>query len=342
MNPKRIVPVIILLIIAIVLIVRENAMHLSKVMISGKTMGTTYNITYLADGGINYKNEIDSLLKVWNQSMSTFIPGSEISYFNTHDTLHFRSQYFYPVLAKSHEVYEATGGAFDPTVMPLVDAWGFGPKQEAMPDSAQIDSLLHYVGFNKIGFDSTMAWKKTRGVELDFSAIAKGYGVDVIGKFLTGKGVENYVVEIGGEVLAHGKNSQGKLWSTGIEDPTVDLLESRISAVLELDNEAIATSGNYRNFYVKDGRKYSHEINPYTGFPAEQNILSSSVIADNCMTADAFATAFMVLGLDKSLQVLAKRKDLQVYFIYSDEHGDLKTYMSEGVNKMMREEEKKS
>ncbi len=335
-NLKWLIPVLIILAIFFVWMVRKNSINETRVSFSGRTMGTIYNIAYLSKGGINYQDEIDSLLKVWNLSMSTFIPESEISYFNTHDTLVYRSKYFYPVLVKSKEIYDATGGAFDPTVMPLVNAWGFGPMQEAMPDSSQVDSLLHYVGFNKILFDSVKVWKKFPGVQLDFSAIAKGYGVDVVGRFLTSKGIKNFIVEIGGEVLAHGKNEKGKYWSAGVEDPTVDVLESKITAVLELHDQAVATSGNYRNFYVKNGRKYSHELDPHTGYPAEQNILSASVIAPDCMTADGFATAFMVLGLDGSEKVLKERKDLGVYFIYDDKDGKLKTYISDSVKPLIR------
>ncbi len=334
-NLRRILPVLIILMIFMFWIIREKKVKAIEVSISGRTMGTTYNITYLAKGGTDFQQQIDSLLAVWNMSMSTFIPGSEISYFNDHDTLVFHSKYFYPVLAKSKEVYLATGGAFDPTVMPLVNAWGFGPAKESMPDSAQVDSLLQYVGFDKIKFDSTKVWKVKKGVQLDFSALAKGYGVDVVGNYLTSNGVNNYIIEIGGEVRCKGKNKEGKLWTAGIEDPNVNILESKITAVLQLNNEAVATSGNYRNYYIKNGRKYSHEINPFTGYPAEQNILSASVIASNCMTADAFATGFMVLGLDASLKVLEKRKDLKVYFIYSDAGGNIKTFMSPGVRNMV-------
>ncbi len=335
-NFKRLLPVFIILLLLILWLYREKKMIAVEVSLSGNTMGTDYHITYLVKGGADYQQQIDSLLKVWNMSMSTFIPGSEISYFNTHDTLVYRSKYFYPVLLKSREVYKATGGAFDPTVMPLVNAWGFGPARESMPDSAQVDSILQYIGFDKLDFDATKVWKKKKGIQLDFSAIAKGYGVDVIGNYLLSKGVENYIVEIGGEVRSRGKNKKDKLWTAGIEDPKVDVLESKITAVLKLNNEAVATSGNYRNYYVKNGKKYSHEINPFTGYPAEQNILSASVIAPDCMTADAFATGFMVLGLDGSLKVLEKRKDLKVYFIYSDAKGNVKTYMSNGVKDMIR------
>ena len=336
---KLLFPLIIIFLIIIIWIIRDAALKNIKVSISGQTMGTTYHITYLQDQVKNYKPGIDSLLKAWNLSMSTFIPESEISYFNTHDTLVYRSKYFLPVLQKSKEVYEATGGAFDPTVMPLVDAWGFGPKNLPLPDSSQVDSLLQYVGFDKIRFDSLKVWKTRHGVQLDFSAIAKGYGVDVVGEYLESKGIQNFMVEIGGEITCKGKNDRGKPWSTGIEDPTVELSETRISAVLELNDRSIATSGNYRNFYVKNGRKYFHEISPFTGYPAEQDLLSASVIADQCITADGFATGFMVLGLEKSKRVLEKRKDLDAYFIYSGKNGELKTYRTEPLRNSLKKED---
>ena len=289
-------------------------------------MGTSYHITYLEKDNKNYQEEIDSLLEAFDVSMSTYNPGSEISYFNTHDTLFFSTPYFFPVLIKSREVYEITRGAFDPTVGPLVNAWGFGPERPDLPDSLQIDSLLNLVGFDNIVFYSGKVWKKITGVQLDFNAIAPGYAADVIGWFLESAGVGNYIVEIGGEIVCKGYNDRGKPWSTGIEDPTVGLNERQITAILELTDKAISTSGNYRNFYVKDGKKYSHEINPLTGYPAEQRLLSATVIADDCITADAFATAFMVLGLEESIKILEARNDLDAYLIFENNSGELDSY----------------
>jgi thiamine biosynthesis lipoprotein len=268
--------------------------------------------------------------------MSTYNPGSEISYFNKQDTLFFRTPYFLPVLVKSRDVYEITGGAFDPTVGPLVNAWGFGPERPDLPDSLEVDSLLNLVGFDKIGFDPVKVWKTIPGVQLDFNAVAPGYAADVIGWFLESVEVENFIVEIGGEIACKGYNDRGKPWSTGIEDPTVDLNERQITAILEITDKAISTSGNYRNFYVKDGRKYSHEINPLTGYPAEQSLLSATVIADDCITADAFATAFMVLGLEESIKILEARNDLDAYLIFENDNGELDSYKTNLVNKNLK------
>jgi len=335
---NRIFPILLILIVFIVWKVRQNAAKEERVSFNGQTMGTYYNIIYLHPDGINYKKEVDSLLLIWNQTLSTYIKDSEISRFNRSSQLYFESPYFYPVLKKSREIFEASGGAFDPTVMPLVNAWGFGPENREMPDSAEVKRLKKLVNFNYIGFDSVHVWKKKPGVELDFSAIAKGYGVDVVGEYLAQQGIKNYLVDIGGEITCKGVNDHGVPWTTGIEDPQVQLNERRIMTVIQVSDKAIATSGNYRNFYVKEGRKYAHTISPFTGYPVQHSLLSATVVADSCMTADGFATAFMVLGVEPSIEILNKHSELEAYFIFSDEEGQIKTYMTEGFKAILKED----
>lgn len=335
---NRIFPILLILIVFIVWKVRQNATKEERVSFNGQTMGTYYNIIYLHPDGINYKKEVDSLLLVWNKTLSTYIKDSEISRFNRSNQLYFESPYFYPVLKKSRDIFEASGGAFDPTVMPLVNAWGFGPENREMPDSSEVKRLRKLVNFNYIGFDSVHVWKKKPGVELDFSAIAKGYGVDVVGNFLGQQGIKNYLVDIGGEITCKGINDNGVPWTTGIEDPQVQLNERRIMTVIQVSDKAIATSGNYRNFYVKDGRKYAHTISPFTGYPVQHSLLSSTVVADSCMTADGFATAFMVLGVEPSIEILNRHPELEAYFIFSDEEGQIKTYMTEGFKDILKED----
>lgn len=303
------------------------------VEVTGMTMGTIgYSIKYFNEDGHSYAAEIDSLLKVWNLSLSTYIPASEISRFNSGTgCFSFESEYFYPVLRASREVFEKSDGAFDPTVGPLVNAWGFGPDKSMAPDSTKIDSLMVLVGYDKIHFDEDKVCKDIAGIKLDFSAVAKGYAVDVVAKYLEDKGIEDLLVEIGGELICKGTKPDGQPWRTAIEDPQVGAYERKVLSVVQLTDRAVATSGNYRNYYVVDGQKFVHTINPATGYPIVHNLLSASVFADNCMIADAFATAFMVMGVEKAKAVLEKDPGLDAYLIYSSEDGGIQTYVSPGI-----------
>jgi thiamine biosynthesis lipoprotein len=302
------------------------------VTLTGVTMGNIpYNIKYYHAKGTSFKSSIDSLLEVWNLSLSTYIPESEISRFNRDSCHEYESEYFYPVLVASREVYEKTNGAFDPTVGPLVNAWGFGPEQSLLPDSTSVDSLRKFVGFDKIHFDSLGVCKEIIGMELDFSAVAKGYAVDVLADFLGKRGIENMLVEIGGELICLGKKPGGEPWKTAIEDPTVEVYERKLLAIAELSDRAIATSGNYRNYYVRDGKRYVHTINPKTGYPVTHSLLSASVFAGNCTEADAYATGFMVLGLDKAKKILARNRQIDAYLIFENEQGKISTFITEGI-----------
>ena len=338
LHKSRIYPVILVLVVFVVWMFRQNSDKLEKVSFNGETMGTYYNIIYLHPEGSNYKSTVDSLLVEWNKSLSTYISDSEISQFNRNESFIFKSIYFYPVLVKSKQVYEDTNGAFDPTVMPLVNAWGFGPEENEMPDSSRIKELKKLVGFNKILFDSKEVKKSMPGISLDFSAIAKGYGVDVVGELLESKGIENYLVDIGGEITVKGLNDRGTPWTTGIEDPSVEVFDRKIKAVIEVTDKGIATSGNYRNFYVKDGKKYAHTISPYTGYPVEHSMLSATVIANDCMTADAYATAFMVLGIEEAVPIINDHPEMDAYFIFSDNEGTINTFMTDGFKSILKTE----
>jgi len=338
LKKKWVYPILLVLAVFIVWLLRHDSKKLIKVSFNGETMGTYYNIIYLHPDGIDYKSSVDSLLLIWNKSLSTYIPDSEISKFNKGNSFRFESPYFYPVLVKSREVFQATNGAFDPTVMPLVNAWGFGPEDNEMPDSAQVAELKKLVDFNKIIFDSVEVKKEIPGMSIDFSAIAKGYGVDEVGKLLEQKGIENFLVDIGGEITCKGLNDRGTPWTTGIEDPNVELLERKIKAIIEVTDKSIATSGNYRNFYVKDGKKYAHTIDPHTGYPVEHSMLSTTVIANDCMTADAYATAFMVLGIDSAKAVINLHPEMDAYFIFSDNEGKIQTFMTDGFRSILKSE----
>ena len=302
-----------------------------KITLSGKTMGTTYNITYLDEESRDLQDSIDSLLVVFNESLSTYIPESELSKFNLGDTLDFKLPYLLPVLETSKKVYDNTSGAFDPTVGPLVNIWGFGPGGPELKDSVDIKNLLSTVGFNKIEFDQKQLRKKVPGIYLDFSAIAKGYGSDVVADFLKNRGISNYLVEIGGELVANGVNEKGELWKVGVNRPEESANASDLISIIALQDRGMATSGNYRNYYVRDSVKISHTINPATGYPVNHNLLSATVLANNCMTADAYATAMMVMGTDKAIALDSAINEIEVFLIYDDGNGGFRTFASESL-----------
>ncbi|PZX58372.1 thiamine biosynthesis lipoprotein [Algoriphagus ratkowskyi] len=302
-----------------------------KMTISGKTMGTTYNVTYLDEKSRDLQTSIDSLLVVFNQNLSTYIPDSELSRFNLGDTLNFNLPYLLPVLEASKKVYKNTNGAFDPTVGPLVNIWGFGPSGPELKDSVDIKNLLASVGFTKIEFDQKQLRKKVPGVYLDFSAIAKGYGSDVVANFLNSKGISDYLVEIGGELVAHGTNEKGELWKVGVNRPEESASAADLISIIALQDRGMATSGNYRNYYVRDSVKISHTINPSTGYPVNHTLLSATVLAKDCMTADAYATAIMVMGKDKAIALDSALDEIEVFLIYDDGMGGFKTFASESL-----------
>ena len=290
--------------------------------VDGSTMGTTYHIIYFDDDARNFKSSIDSLLAVFNQSLSTYIGDSEISAFNEGNSFEFNLPYFLPVLEKSRAIERTSGGAFDPTVMPLVNAWGFGPGKKIKLDSLLLDSIMQFVGLEKVKFNADSVWKEDPRVQLDFSAIAKGYGVDVVLEFLKSKGVTNMFVEIGGEVSTRGQNIKlEKPWEVGILDPNSTYESQSFMAYAQLRDMAMATSGNYFNFYEENGIKYSHTIDPSTGYTIQHQLLSASVFAPDCMTADGWATALMVIGHEKAIEKLSNLDDVEAFLIYSTDEG---------------------
>lgn len=287
---------------------------------TGFVFGTVYNITYESDKDL--QKEIEAELQKVDNSLSPFNPTSVISKINRNENVEVDDM-FAEVFSLAEKISAETDGAFDITVAPMVNAWGFGFKTGNMPDSRQLDSLRAIVGFHKVALENGRVVKKNRRTMLDYSAIAKGYGCDVVARFLQGKGIKNYMVEIGGEIVTCGVNDQRMPWKIGVTKPTDDSLSvnEELQTVLNVTNKAMATSGNYRNFYYKNGKKYAHTIDPKTGCPVQHNILSATVLADDCATADAYATSFMVLGLDKAKKVLEKHPELMAYFIYSDKNG---------------------
>lgn len=314
-----------------------------RMAFAGRTMGTTYSVIYYDDAQRDLQASVDSLLVVFNQSLNTYLPDAEISRFNTGTSLRFQLPFFYPVLRRSREIYESCGGAFDPTVMPLVNAWGFGPAEPLDPDSVEVDSILQFVGMDKIRFNEDSVWKEDPRVQLDFSAIAKGYGVDVVAGFLKDQGIGNLFVEIGGEVVTYGTNiGEGRPWQVGILDPNSTIDVQSYIAYAQLEDIALATSGNYFNFRIEDGRKFSHTIDPDTGYPVQRTILSASVFAKDCMTADAWATAFMVMGERRAVEMLSGRDDINAFLTFSKEDGSIGTFATPGIGDALKLNRKKS
>jgi FAD:protein FMN transferase len=308
--------------------------------VSGFAQGTNYHITYENSKNEDYSNDIDSILKAFDKSCSIYDSTSIISRINDNDPNVEADDWFIEVFKKSAEVNTASGGAFDITVGPVVKAWGFGTAPVAKHDTAYIDSLLQYVGMEKVKLEGRKVIKKYPGVKLDVNALAQGYSVDVVCDFFKSKGIENYLVEIGGEVRGNGTNAKDKFWHIGIDKPADGnmLPGNELEAIIEINNKALATSGNYRKFFVENGVKYAHTINPKTGFPARNTLLSATVICDDCITADAYATSFMVLGIEKSKELSRKLKGVEVYFVYSNPKGDYEIFSSEGMKKMIVEQ----
>ena len=304
----------------------------------GLIFGTTYHIIYEYKKDIH--DDIRAKLLEFNSSLSTYEKGSIISKVNRNEAV-LLDDYFTKCFNKAKEISEKTEGAFDMTVAPLVNAWGFGFSKRDSVSTGLVDSLLHYVGMDKVKIVNGRLVKKYPGVMLDASAIAKGYGVDVAAELLEKKGIRNYLVEIGGEMRVKGVNASGVPWRVGIDKPIDDpkVLHRELEEIIRMSEGALATSGNYRNFYVKDGKKYAHTINPKTGYPVQHELLSASVYAPDCMTADAYATAFMVLGLKKAKQIVEDTPELEAYFIYRGESRDtLQVYYTEGFGKMIVKE----
>ena len=297
----------------------------------GLVFGTIYQITYQCDSSL--KADIEAELARFDGSLSPFNDTSTISRINRGEDI-IPDTLFLNAFRRSMEVSEQTDGAFDITVAQLVNAWGFGFKQGAFPDSAMIDSLLQFTGYRKVSLSPQgKVIKQDPRTMFTCSAIAKGYAVDIIAQLLSSKGVKNYMVDIGGEVVVRGMNPKDTPWRIGINKPVDDSLATNqeLQEILQITDAGIATSGNYRNFYYKGGKKYAHTVDPRTGYPIQHSILSATVIARDCMSADAYATAFMVMGLDKAKEFTARHPELDVYLIYSDDQGRYQTYSTPGM-----------
>ena len=320
------IPFLLFLIIGTVVIVRQQRSTPYQ-HDEGQVFGTFYHITYQNDSSLNNES-LAELAKV-DDALSMFNKKSIISRINNGEDVE-TNEMFDTVFNLAESIADNTDGAFDITVAPLVNAWGFGFKTGNPPTKATIDSLRSVVGYKKVKLKNKRIQKTDPRVMLDCSAIAKGYGCDIVAALLRRHGIDNYLVEIGGEVVAQGISEKRLPWKIGVTKPTDDSLavDKELQTVLNVKNMAMATSGNYRNFYYKNGKKYAHTIDPKTGYPVQHNILSATVLAKHCAEADAYATSFMVMGLDKAKQVLDKHTELMAYLIYADHKGNMQVWYS--------------
>lgn len=306
--------------LALLTSLKELKAQEQPIRIEGYTQGTTYHISYYDSLNRDLQPEIEVLLNKFDQSVSTYNPNSIISKINTNQPNVVLDSYFITCFKKAKLIWKSTNGAFDPTVYPLVNLWGFGPLNNKTIDKSKIDSIKKFVGFHLIEIKNNKIIKKDKRVCLDFNAFAQGYSVDVIAQFLESKKINSYVVEIGGEVFAKGHKPNGEYWKIGIEKP-MDNHDSAnpIKAIATLNNMALATSGNYRKFFIENGQRYAHHIDPKTGYPAKNNLLSASVFSSDCITSDAHATGILVMGLEKAIAFLSQHPELQAYLIYADD-----------------------
>ena len=327
--------IIFLITINIFLFSCHNFKEPQLVKFSGRIFGSSYSISYYDVENRNLQHELDSLFKVFNHVFSIYDSSSMISRVNKNESVE-PNDWFTEVFKTSKHIYAETQGCFDPTVAPLVNAWGFGFTNAENLNQKKIDSILKFVGFNKINIKDNKIIKEDSRVMLDFNALAPGYCSDVTGAFLEAKGIKSYLVEIGGEIASKGKKHDVSFWKVGIEKPTRNADDAQsIFQVVYVYNNALATSGNYRRYIEKDGKRYSHEIDPKTGYPASNNLLSVTVITDNCINADAYATALMVMGLDRALAFAENNPKMEAFFIYNDENNVLKTKETKGFEGMM-------
>ena len=331
------VPFLLLLIVGTVLIIRQQR-SMPYQTTEGMIFGTVYKTTYQFERDL--RQEIEAELNKVDAEFSMFNDTSVVSRFNKGQRP-ILDDTFKEVFQLAVDINQQTAGAFDVTVAPLVNAWGFGFKHEQMPTRRQVDSLRSFVGMKHLTLDKqhSLLKKDDPRVMLDFSAIAKGYGSDVVARLMRRHGIQNFLVEIGGEMVVSGISPKRLPWRVGVAKPTDDSLavSGQMQTVLNVTDCAMATSGNYRRFYYKGGRKYAHTIDPETGSPVQHSLLSATVLTKDCAVADAYATSFMVMGLEKAKAVLEQHPELMAYLIYSEKDGELATWFSPSLRDKIAE-----
>jgi thiamine biosynthesis lipoprotein len=289
----------------------------------------------MSTDAVDCQSDIDSVLNAVDLSMSTYIPESLISKINRNESNKIDSLFF-RVITEALLIAEETQGAFDPTLAPIVNYWGFGFEEIQNIDESILAELMQSVGYTKLSFNDSTIFKTNTNTQIDFNAIAQGFTVDLVGEHLQKLGITNYMIEIGGELKCSGFNADGDLWRIGIDKPSEDIQKDRFQAIIEVENKSVASSGNYRKFKVdeKTGMKYVHTINPKTGSPVQTNLLGVTIITESCMRADAIATACMVMGLEKSKTYLENHPEIDALFIYSDPKENWLQYQTQGFEKM--------
>jgi len=308
-----------------------------KFVKTGEAQGSYYAITYYDSLNRDFGEQFDSLLTAFDQSCSNYQPTSIISKVNRNEQVQLDSL-FTKNFELAQEVAKETQGDFDITVRPLVELWGFGLTHSDSVSKDQVDSIMKFIGYQKIQLIDGKVIKEDSNMMIDYNAIAQGYSVDVVSDFLRSKGIKNFLVDIGGELYAQGTKIDGSPWKVGIERPKDgEAYGESLSAVLALKNRGLATSGNYRKYYIRDGVKYAHTIDPHTGYPVQHTLLSATVVAPKAGIADAYATAFMVMGVTKARLILKRHPELQAFLIYSDENGNFRAFVSPGLNDMLEE-----
>jgi FAD:protein FMN transferase len=321
-----------LLALTAILTACQEEKSLPPISFVGEAQGTYYLVTYFDTKSRNLQPQVDSLLKAFDQSVSLWEPESILSRVNRGDSLVDLDLVFLYNFKLSKEVAEATDGAFDFTVAPLVRAYGFGPKGRSEITPQLIDSLKSIVDFRKVRLENGRVVKDDPRISFDFNAVAQGYSVDLIAQMLVSRGINSFIVDVGGEIYAHNKKPDGSNWLVGIETPAEAKTDDRhVGSVVRVENKAIATSGNYRKYYEKDGMRYSHTIDPKTGYPVEHSLLSVTVMAENAALADAYATAFMVMGHERAIIFVEKYPGMEAHFIWSGSKGNIELYTTQGL-----------
>jgi thiamine biosynthesis lipoprotein len=327
-----------LLLISVFFLSCKNDKHPLKIQYVGEAQGTYYAITYFARDTLVGQSEIDSLLDAFDRSASIWVRESIISKVNNNTPGVKLDDHFIEIFKQSKRIWKETNGAFDITVGSLVNAWGFGFKNKIPVTQGVVDSLLVLVNFAGIKLQNGGVIKDNPNIQIDYNAIAQGYSVDLVGGFLKSKGIDRYLIDIGGEVLARGNKPNGKHWIVGIEKPAEEASSARkLEAKIEIQDKAIATSGNYRKFYEENGIRYSHTIDPKTGYPAKHTLLSATIMSDSASIADAYATALMVMGLEDAKIFLQKKTDLEAFLIYSTVDGNYETWATKKLSGMIAE-----
>lgn len=325
-----------LLIVISTLFVSCNQKTFKKVQFTGAAQGTYYSITYFDEDARDFQLEVDSILDAFDQSVSIYQANSIVSKVNRNEDVEL-DDWFIGNFELSQKISKETDGLFDITIGPIANIWGFGTFERPNSiDPNKIDSALQFVGFHKIKLQGGKIIKENPHMQLNFNAVAQGYSVDVLAAYLESNGIENYLIDVGGEIFAKGRKPNGDKWKIGIEIPEEGAEERFYNKIVSVENEAVATSGNYRKFYELDGVKYAHSLNPKTGYPVRHSLLSATVIASTAGKADAYATAFMVMGVDKTLDFVKDTPDLKVYLMF-DENGEIKTAMSDNFNAYISE-----